>query len=46
MTRVPGYIPRGPTIHSLRYQTSWEIVVLERGSLKFVRIIRSYLNEK
>jgi hypothetical protein len=35
--RVPGYRSRGPGFDSQRYQTFWEVVGLERGSLSLVR---------
>jgi hypothetical protein len=36
VVRVPGYISRGPVFDSLRYQTFWEVVGLERGSLSLM----------
>jgi hypothetical protein len=39
VVRVSGYRSRGPGFDSLRYQSFWEVVGLERRPLSLVRII-------
>jgi hypothetical protein len=46
VVRVPGYRSRVPGFDSLRYQTFWEVVGLERGPLRLVRIIEELLEWK
>jgi hypothetical protein len=44
--RVPGYRSRGSGFDSRRYQIFWEVVGLERGPLRLVRIIEELLEWK
>jgi hypothetical protein len=42
--RVPGYRSRGPGFDSRRYHIFLEVVGLERGPLRVVRIIEELLH--
>jgi hypothetical protein len=46
VVRVPGYRSWGPGFHSRRYQIFWEVMGLERGQLKLVRITEELLEWK
>jgi hypothetical protein len=39
VVRVPGYRSIDPGFYSRRYQIFWEVVRLERGPLRLVRLI-------
>jgi hypothetical protein len=44
--KVPGYRSRGPGFDSRRSHIFWEVVGLERGPLRIVRIIEELLEWK
>jgi hypothetical protein len=46
VVRVPGYRSRDPGFHSRLFQILWELVGLERGSRRLVRIIEELLEWK
>jgi hypothetical protein len=46
VVRVTGYRTRGPEFDSRRYQIFWEVVGVERGPLRLVRIIEELLEWK
>jgi hypothetical protein len=46
VVRFPGYRFRGSGFDSRRYQIFWEVMGLERGPLRLVRIIEELLEWK